>query len=311
MIKGAAQFVRSEVDSRGYDVFPEMNLPGTYSLDLTGDFPQVAFTSPSSVEDPVNTRWFAHMPNRQFNKGEMDAFNLDAEFSISDDGFFRSVRAGVRHADRKENDNGYYGWTNLCAGWDGCDQSTRTFDQAQDGDVQFQAFPDFFRGDANLPSGIWMPSFARVGQLDPDAVDAEYGINTADTNALAHNNFDFVPTDSREQEILNKAAYVMLRFAAFDRRRTADRWQSRCAGGQNREHQQRVLRSAKACSPNRSRRRPDQLSREHSQSVRRLFDPICGHDGHPRLALDQPALQAQRFRADPACLRRDHGPGAI
>ena len=167
MLRGAAQFVRSEVDSRGYDVFPEMSLPGTYSLDLTGEFPEVAFTSPTANEDPVNTHWLAHMPNRSFNKGEMEAFNLDAEFSISDEGFFRSVRAGVRHADRKETDNGYYGWTNLCAGWDGCRPSTRTFDQAQEGDVEFQAFPDFFRGDTNLPSGIWMPSFAYVGQLDP------------------------------------------------------------------------------------------------------------------------------------------------
>jgi iron complex outermembrane recepter protein len=215
-LKGAAQFVRSEVDSRGYDVFPETNLPGSYSLDLSGEFPQVAFTSPSSAEDPANTRWFAHMPNRQFNKGEMDAYNLDAEFRISEDGFFRSMRAGVRHADRRESDNGYYGWTNLCAGWDGCDQSTRTFDQAQAGDVQFQTFPEFFRGDTNLPSGIWMPSFARVGQMNPDAVDADYGINTADTNALAHNNFQFVPTDSRDQQMVNKSAYVMMRFAAFD-----------------------------------------------------------------------------------------------
>jgi iron complex outermembrane receptor protein len=216
MIKAAAQFVKSEVDSRGYDVFPEMNLPGNYSLDLTGDFPQIAFTSPSSVEDPVNTRWFAHMPNRQFNEGEMDAFNLDAEFSISEDGFFRSVRAGVRHADRQENDNGYYGWTNLCAGWDGCNQSTRTFDQSAPEDVQFQTFPEFFRGDTNLPSGIWMPSFARVADLNPDAVDAQYGINTPDNNTQAHNNFTFVPTDSREQSILNKSAYAMVRFAAFD-----------------------------------------------------------------------------------------------
>jgi iron complex outermembrane receptor protein len=214
--KGAAQFVRSEVDSKGYDVFPEMNLPGTYSLDLTGNFPEVAFTSPSSAEDPANTRWFAHMPNRQFNKGEMDAFNLDAEFSISEDGFFRSVRAGARYADRRENDNGYYGWTNLCAGWDGCDQSTRTFDQSQEGDVQFQTFPEFFRGEANLPSGIWMPSFARVGQLDPDALDAEYGIDSADANVQAHNNFTFIPTDSREQQIVNEAAFAMVRFAAFE-----------------------------------------------------------------------------------------------
>jgi iron complex outermembrane receptor protein len=214
--KGSAQFVKSEVDSRGYDVFPEANLPGSYSLDLTGDLPQIAFTDTSANENPANTHWFAHMPNRQNNRGKMDAYNLDAEFSISDDGFFRSARAGVRYADRTESDSGYYGWTNLCAGWDGCNQSTRTFDQAQEGDVQFQAFPDFFRGDANLPSGMWMPSFARVGQLDPDAVDSQYGINTADVNALAHNQFTFVPTDSREQEILNKSAYVMLRFAAFD-----------------------------------------------------------------------------------------------
>jgi iron complex outermembrane receptor protein len=217
MFKGAAQFVRSEVDSRGYDVFPEMNLPGSYSLDLTGDLPQIAFTAPSSVEDPVNTHWFAHMPNRQFNKGEMKAFNLDAEFSISDEGFFRTVRAGIRHAKREESDSGYYGWTNLCAGWDGCNQSTRSFDQAAEGDVQFQAFPDFFRGDANLPSGIWMPSFAYVGQLDPTAVDAQYsGDGTPGNTVLAHNNYEFVPTDSRDQEILNKSAYVMTRFAAFD-----------------------------------------------------------------------------------------------
>jgi iron complex outermembrane recepter protein len=217
MIKGAAQFVSSEVNSKGYDVFPEMNLPGSYSLDLTGDLPQIAFTAPSSVEDPVNTHWLAHMPNRKFNEGEMDAFNLDAEFSISDEGFFRSVRAGVRYADRRESDSEYYGWTNLCAGWDNCDQSTRTFDQADEGHVQFQAFPDFFRGDANLPSGIWMPSFAYVGQLDPTAVDAQYsGDFTPGETVLAHNNFEFVPTDSREQESLNKSAYVMTRFAAFD-----------------------------------------------------------------------------------------------
>jgi iron complex outermembrane recepter protein len=216
MIKGAAQFVRSEVDSRGYDVFPSMKLPGSFSLDLTGDFPQIAFTSPSFVEDPANTSWNAHMPNHQLNKGDMDAYNLDADFSISDEGFFRSVRAGVRYADRNENDAGYYGWTNLCAGWDGCDQSTRAFSLSDPADVQFQTFPDFFRGDARLPSGLWMPSFARVNDLDPDALDAQYGINTSDPNAQAHNNFDFIPTDQRQQEILNKSAYVMMRFAAFD-----------------------------------------------------------------------------------------------
>lgn len=215
-LRGAIQFVRSEVDSRGYDVFPEMNLPGTYSLDLTGEFPAVAFTSPSTVEDPANTRWFAHMPNRQFNRGDMDAYNLDAEFSISEDGFFRSVRAGARYADRSENDNGYYGWTNLCAGWDGCDQSTRRFSLSDPEDIQFQTFPEFFRGDANLPSGIWMPSFSLVRAFDPAAVDAEYGITTSDPNALAHNSFEFRPNDNSRQKIVNKSAYVMMRFAAFD-----------------------------------------------------------------------------------------------
>jgi TonB-dependent receptor len=215
MIKGAAQFVRSEVDSRGYDVFPAMNLPGSFSLDLTGDLPQAAFTSPSFVEDPANTNWNAHMPNHQLNKGEMDAFNLDAEFSISDEGFFRSVRGGVRYADRKENDAGYYGWTNLCAGWDGCTPSTRAFSLSDPNDVQFQEFPEFFRGDANLPSGLWMPSFARVNDLNPDAIDEQYGINNQDANTINHNNWGFNPTDERQQEILNKSAYIMVRFAAF------------------------------------------------------------------------------------------------
>jgi iron complex outermembrane recepter protein len=216
-IRGAAQFVRSEVDSRGYDVFPQMNLPGTYSLELGGDYPQIAFTSPSAVEDPVNTNWYAHMANRQFNKGEMDAFSLDAEFQISDEGFFRSVRAGVRHADRRENDEGYYGWTNLCAGWDGCQPASRNFSLADAGDIQFQTFPEFFRGDANLPSGVWLPSVALVARFDPVAVDELYsGSATPDANTQAHNNFTFIPTDGREQQTLNKSAYLMARFAAFE-----------------------------------------------------------------------------------------------
>jgi iron complex outermembrane receptor protein len=216
-IRGSIQFVKSEVDSRGYDVFPQMNLPGSYSLELGGDFPQIAFTSPPAVEDPANTNWYAHMPNRQFNKGEMDAYSLDADFQISEDGFFRSVRAGVRYADRRENDNGYYGWTNLCAGWDGCQPASRTFDMADPDHVQFQTFPEFFRGDANLPSGIWMPSFALVDQLDPVAVDELYsGDFTPDANTQAHNTFTFIPTDSRDQEVVNKSAYLMTRFAAFE-----------------------------------------------------------------------------------------------
>jgi TonB-dependent receptor len=216
-IRGSLQFVRSEVDSRGYDVFPQMNLPGSYSLELGGDFPEIAFTVPPAVEDPANTNWYAHMPNRQLNKGEMDAYSLDAEFQISEEGFFRSVRAGVRHADRRENDNGYYGWTNLCAGWDGCQPTSRTFDMADPDHIQFQEFPEFFRGDAHLPSGIWMPSFALVDRLDPVAVDELYsGDFTPDANTQAHNNFTFIPTDSRDQQVVNKSAYLVTRFAAFE-----------------------------------------------------------------------------------------------
>ena len=239
----------------------------------------------------------------------MDAYNLDAEFSISDEGFFRSVRAGVRHADRQESDSGYYGWTNLCAGWDGCDQSTRSFDQAQEGEVQFQTFPDFFRGDANLPSGIWMPSFAYIDQLDPDAVDAKYGINTVDTNALAHNNFTFVPSDSREQQILNKSAYALVRFAAFDDGALP-------IDGNVGVRVVRIESTSSGFYDQRSMFATDQDgNRINIAGIPDLVDGSLTRTGGTTVTRGLPSINLRFKPSDSVqvqtCLGRDHGPGAI
>jgi TonB-dependent receptor len=211
-IRGAVQFVESEYGRRGYDVFPAMDLPGSYSLDLTGEFPEVVFSNAPLLDDPANTRWAAHMPARQKNKGDEKAVNLDADYTISEEGFFRTARAGVRYAERTERDASYYGWTNLCQTWDGCDFSTHTFATAQSGDVQRQEFDDFFRGDTNLPAGVWMPSLALASRLDPTAVDEQYGINSTNEDVIAHNSFNFVPRDRLEHEANNSAGYLMLRY---------------------------------------------------------------------------------------------------
>lgn len=220
--RGAAQFVRSENHHKGYDIFPSMNFPGQFSLDLTGAYPRVTYPAANlpQLANQANFNWYAHMPSLQYNAGTMRAFNVDMDFALSSTGFFRTLRAGVRYAERQESDNSYYGWTNLCAGWDGCDPTTRTFDPAHtpnQNDIMYETFPNFFRGNTPVPGAVWMPAFQLAQKLDPTYVSNTYGNSSgcgdpAGVTCL-HNSWQFGPYDGLKESSLNRSAYVLLRFA--------------------------------------------------------------------------------------------------
>ncbi|WP_284124988.1 TonB-dependent receptor [Parerythrobacter aestuarii] len=96
------------------------------ALDLSGNTPSVEFLAPMGAPDDYFTSgfysyyWFG-LDSREKNEGEMDSLRFDAEYDISDEGFFKSARFGARWADRDRTtrNTNFSTWGNLSAPWAG------------------------------------------------------------------------------------------------------------------------------------------------------------------------------------------------
>jgi TonB-dependent receptor len=145
------------------------------SIDATGKTPQVQFlqpgttTSPDSYfTDPTRTFYWFLLDNQVRNDGELWSMRADAEYDISDTGFFKQARFGARWGDRNRvtRNANFSNWGNLGAPWTGrngnwnCDD----FQAFGCGGAYVADFPDyasvrnpfgdnFQRGNAPIPLG--------------------------------------------------------------------------------------------------------------------------------------------------------------
>lgn len=95
-------------------------------LDVTGRTPKVAFLAPPGAPadyftSPRNTYYWFLLDSIARNEGELDSLRLDAEYDISDEGFFKKARFGARWSDRDRTtrDTNFSTWGNLSAPWAG------------------------------------------------------------------------------------------------------------------------------------------------------------------------------------------------
>jgi iron complex outermembrane receptor protein len=205
-VKGALQVVDSSATRDNYDVFPGVPFPGRFGLDLTGDLPLVIVpdAAATSFADPAQYEWQATMDHMERNDGDLRAGNIDVEYTISEEGFFRSAQVGARYAERTERDNNSgYNWTALGRGWNGSPQMH--FSDSRAGDVESRTFDNFFRGETRLPGNTLMPSFQMVSRYDVVGDHTFYG-------GMPVRPIQFGPFDHLEQETINTAGYALVRF---------------------------------------------------------------------------------------------------
>ncbi|GAB5457905.1 MAG: TonB-dependent receptor [Henriciella sp.] len=122
-----AQTISSDLQKDS--VFGAMSTWADVAIDLTGDTPEVQFLPPSFAGDPpadyfssgfYTYYWFG-LDSREKNEGDLNSLRLDAEYDISDDGFFRAARFGARWAerDRITRNTDFSTWGNLSVPWAG------------------------------------------------------------------------------------------------------------------------------------------------------------------------------------------------
>jgi TonB-dependent receptor len=97
-------------------------------IDNRGSTPQVEFlqpggaTSPASYfNDPARTFYWFLLDNQVKNDGKLTSMRTDAEYDVSEDGFFKKARFGARWSDRSRvtRSANFSNWGNLGAPWTG------------------------------------------------------------------------------------------------------------------------------------------------------------------------------------------------
>ena len=218
-VSAAYQIVSSVANHKSYDLFDTPpTFPGGYSLTENSNQPSI--TLPADVAaaygNPANYVWYAHMDYLSHNDGQEHAVNLDVNYDISDEGFFRSVQVGGRYSDRREQDaDTIYNWAAFCVGWDGCNSVPLTNAEVQAGTVSYQPFSNFFRGNVNLPAPVYLPSFSLANGYNPVGNVATYGgevTSATNLNGSPYVPYTLNPGDYSLASSYDAAGYTMLRF---------------------------------------------------------------------------------------------------
>jgi TonB-dependent receptor len=159
----------------------------------------------ANLQDPNEYTYNATMDHIEDNDAQMRAFNVDFDYSLSEEGFFRSVQVGGRYADRSETDQGSgYNWQALGVDWNG--YPPVSFAEGPAGDYQDAVFQDFFRNKVPLPGNVLMPSLEMARRADLLGDHERYG-NPLDQG------IEYQPWERADFDLTNTAAYALVRFA--------------------------------------------------------------------------------------------------
>ncbi|WP_066532646.1 TonB-dependent receptor [Erythrobacter sp. CCH5-A1] len=119
-----AQRIKSELAQDA--VIGTMASWANIAIDNTGRTPQVQFLAPPGAPADYftsgrNTYYWFLIDSVTRNDGEIDSLRFDAEYDISDDGFFKQAKFGARWSDRNRatRDTAFSTWGNLSAPWAG------------------------------------------------------------------------------------------------------------------------------------------------------------------------------------------------
>ncbi|MBA4747793.1 MAG: TonB-dependent receptor [Sphingopyxis sp.] len=117
---------RIESDLRQDSIIGATNSWANIALDASGRTPQVEFLAPPGAPADYftsgqNTYYWFLLDSIARNEGKLDSLRLDAEYDISDEGFFKSAKFGARWTDRDRTtrDTNFSTWGNLSAVWAG------------------------------------------------------------------------------------------------------------------------------------------------------------------------------------------------
>lgn len=219
---GDVQYVEASADNYDYTLNTQVN-PSSLAVDLTGSLPSVSANPGDYLSQRDNFFWAAGMDDTQQNEATQFATRLSLSFAI-DSGWFQSIKAGVRYADREatNRDTGY-NWQPISQWWQSDAQGNwpghlANMDNYITSDSTLFDFSDFFRGHANLPGSLWVASDALVQNLKGNAGL----VKSAWVNGSGWAPDSFMDGDTNVQQEKDYAGFALLRFGGEVGSKTLD-----------------------------------------------------------------------------------------
>lgn len=181
-VSGDLQYVKSTAEIYSMTAFTQLANRPDLRIDIAGDLPTITSTG-GTIEDKSAYWWAAAMDHIEDNEADALAARLDVTYDFGDDGFFRSVSAGVRATEKDYiNRQTGYNWGLLSNQYwgngggpvvylDDTGYPGGTQDPRLPASTTFYAFDNFFRGDARVPGSGWFASEALLNQGTAYAYD--------------------------------------------------------------------------------------------------------------------------------------------
>jgi TonB-dependent receptor len=117
---------RIDSDLEQDSIIGTMSTWANVAIDASRSTPQVEFLAPPGSPSDFftsgeNTFFWFLLDSKARNEGQLDSLRLDAEYDISDEGFFKTAKFGARWSDRDRvtRDTNFSTWGNLSAPWTG------------------------------------------------------------------------------------------------------------------------------------------------------------------------------------------------
>ncbi|NIJ50754.1 TonB-dependent receptor [Rhizomicrobium electricum] len=206
-VRSNASFIYSKSNGTSLEVEGDV-IMSPYGMDLRGAYPTIVMADASSLKTSSGYYWNDTMYNRNKNYGQEIQATVDVEYKLNA-GIVKAVKFGVRGDIRTEHDQnaGGYDWKNLSATW-----GTMYWwsDPAAKADTVLYQFPNFFRGEVNLPGPALFPEISKVEMYDVNYYRSKYG-DSKDTIE-----YPYEGRRAKHYKTVNVAGYAMASFAMED-----------------------------------------------------------------------------------------------
>ncbi len=218
LVRTAFDFIYAKANYTNNQVGGEAYMPA-FGVDMSGTYPTFVFQDPSQLRTSSNYFWYNTMKDLQKNYGQEMQGNIDVEYHLNR-GIFKDLKFGWRGDVRTERDQDTgYNWQGLSPPWTTPQYYWSAANATKD--TILYKFPNYFRGEVNLPGQALFVDGAKVGMLDDAYFQNQY--NCSHNGDVAHcptqtpyTTKAFLPYDAKHYKTVNMAGYAMVTFAKDD-----------------------------------------------------------------------------------------------